>query len=113
MLFGRSEPSLIESSMGSNMVVRNMPQNIPLTIRGFFAATLAPAEVQTWQPPIDVYRISGGWFLNFELAGVSPEDMVVYGLFNLSNQAPRPGGRSMQKHRNGRPTHDLVRDASE
>lgn len=63
--------------MGSNVVVRKMPHNIPLTIREFFARSMAPAESQTWQPPLDVYRIAGGWLLKFELAGVSPDDMSV------------------------------------
>ena len=63
--------------MGINAVLRTMPQNIPLTIRGFFAATMATADAQTWQPPVDVYRVARGWLLKFELAGVSPDDMTV------------------------------------
>lgn len=54
-----------------------MPHNIPLTIRGFFAAALAPEETGTWQPPVDVYRVANGWLLKFELAGVSPDDLSV------------------------------------
>jgi HSP20 family protein len=54
-----------------------MPQHIPMTIRGYFTAALTPGDAQTWQPPVDVYRVAGGWLLKFELAGVSPDDMTV------------------------------------
>jgi HSP20 family protein len=54
-----------------------MPHNLPFTIRRILTSTLAAADVQTWQPPVDVYRVAGGWLLKFELAGVSPDDMTV------------------------------------
>lgn len=54
-----------------------MPHNIPLTIRGLFASSMAPADTRNWQPPVDVYRVAGGWLLKFELAGVSPDDMSI------------------------------------
>jgi HSP20 family protein len=31
-----------------------------------------------WQPRADVYRISRGWLVKFEIAGVVPSDLEIY-----------------------------------
>src|SRR5438445_9441863 len=40
----------------------------------FLPATEA-CEDAPWRPAMDVYRVGGGWFVKFELAGVRPEDI--------------------------------------
>jgi HSP20 family protein len=30
-----------------------------------------------WQPPVDIYRLSDGWLVKFDLAGVRPQDLDV------------------------------------
>jgi HSP20 family molecular chaperone IbpA len=52
-----------------------------MAIRSVLQSLLAiPAAMPTsqlWQPPVDVYRITGGWLLKFELAGVASKDVTV------------------------------------
>ncbi len=42
----------------------------------FFAVSPAGAQ-STWRPSADVYRVSRGWLLKFDLAGVDMEDVAV------------------------------------
>ncbi len=48
---------------------------------------LAPAEAAwqklRWSPPVDVYRLSDGWLVKFDLAGVRASD------FHLTVDGPR------------------------
>jgi len=32
---------------------------------------------RSWAPPVDVYRVTDGWLLKFELAGVAREDFSI------------------------------------
>jgi len=36
-----------------------------------------PLKKATWQPRADVHRMSGGWLVKLELAGVRPEDVYL------------------------------------
>jgi HSP20 family protein len=42
-----------------------------------FTPGLGSPAVLPWNPPVDVYRVTDGWLLKFELAGVGPEDLSV------------------------------------
>jgi HSP20 family protein len=44
---------------------------------------LTAQEMRPWQPPTDVYRLSDGWLLKFEMAGVEPDEI------SLSFEGPR------------------------
>ena len=35
-------------------------------------------QESAWRPPVDIYRVSWGWILKFELAGVRIEDVNVH-----------------------------------
>jgi len=37
-----------------------------------------PGQESEWQPAVDIYRVSQGWVLKFDLAGVRLEDIQVY-----------------------------------
>ena len=54
-----------------------MAMNPRRSLHALFVPALDPGRSQTWQPPVDVYRLSQGWLLKFELAGVAPEDVSV------------------------------------
>lgn len=42
----------------------------------FFLSSAAGEErKEQWKPPVDVFRVRGGWLLRFELAGVRLEDI--------------------------------------
>jgi HSP20 family protein len=44
---------------------------------GLFLPALGARSDRPWQPPVDVYRVTDGWLVKFELAGVAPEDVTV------------------------------------
>jgi|SoiMethySBSTD1v2_1073268.scaffolds.fasta_scaffold01369_12 HSP20 family protein len=49
--------------------------------KGFFRGIVLSSAVTfsdvPWEPRADVYRISRGWLVKFELAGVSPSDLEI------------------------------------
>jgi len=46
--------------------------------RGFILPPTASAsDGPSWLPPIDIYRVSDGWLVKLDLAGVRPEDVEV------------------------------------
>lgn len=49
------------------------PRQLPALL---FAALKAEAHT-CWRPPVDIYRLSNGWLLKFDLAGVRTEDISV------------------------------------
>lgn len=46
-------------------------------MRRFITSTLAPDIEQTWRPAVDIYRKGCIWLLEFDLAGVTPQDVRI------------------------------------
>ena len=46
-------------------------------VRGIIFSESATFADVPWQPRADVYRISRGWLVKFELAGVTPSDLEI------------------------------------
>ena len=53
-----------------------MAREMVSILHGTFAQPVT-IERQSWQPPVDVYRVVDGWLLKFELAGVASDDVTV------------------------------------
>ncbi len=49
----------------------------PKQLPSFLCSSLHTSERLAWRPPVDVYRLSNGWLLKFDLAGVRMEDVSV------------------------------------
>ena len=52
-----------------------MARDLTRLMRSLFLPTAERFRELHWQPPVDVYRTRGGWFIKVELAGVRPEDI--------------------------------------
>jgi HSP20 family protein len=53
-----------------------MARGVSSIIHGLLASSASAREGRLWQPPVDVYRVSDGWLLKFELAGVALKDVT-------------------------------------
>jgi len=54
-----------------------MPNHTSRTRHALFFPAMGTGPARQWQPAVDVYRLTDGWLLKFELAGVPPEDVTV------------------------------------
>lgn len=54
-----------------------MARDMSYFVQSVFLPGSAPQRSDIWQPPVDVYQTRDGWLIKADLAGVSPDDVVV------------------------------------
>lgn len=52
-----------------------MSTNFTHLIQSWLTQSGAGSHAVRWIPPVDIYRIDGGWLVKFDLAGVRPSDI--------------------------------------
>lgn len=54
-----------------------MSSDIVKLMRALMLPSADVSRAARWQPPVDIYRLSNGWLVKFDLAGVRPQDIEV------------------------------------
>jgi HSP20 family protein len=52
-----------------------MTQSTTRLLSQLLNQALTAREMRPWEPPTDVYRLTDGWLIKFEMAGVEPDEI--------------------------------------